>query len=51
MEACTREVELAAEAYLARASEPATALFDHLYAELPSSLRAQRAALLEGQDQ
>jgi pyruvate dehydrogenase E1 component alpha subunit len=40
---CARQVDAAVEEYL-RAAEPSTdAMFDHLFAVLPSSLRAQRA--------
>jgi len=42
---CREAVEAAAEAYLARAPEPATAMFDHLFAELPEDLAAQRREL------
>ena len=37
----------AVEAYLATPPQPAESMFDHLYAELPPELAAQRAALSE----
>ncbi len=43
--ACAEEVEAAAAAYLATAPEPATAMFDSLFATLPADLAAQRAGL------
>jgi pyruvate dehydrogenase E1 component alpha subunit len=43
---CDAEVEAAAEAYLSTPPLPPTAMFDHLYAELPHALEAQREALL-----
>ena len=48
LEECGRKIEAAAEAYLATGPEPAEAIFDHLYAELPESIAAQRATLLGG---
>jgi len=39
------EMDAAAEAYLAMEPEPATAMFDHLYASLPADLAAQREGL------
>ncbi len=39
------EVEAAAVEYLAMPALPPTAMFDHLYAELPAALAAQRAQL------
>ena len=39
------EMDAAAEAYLAMAPEPATAMFDHLYAALPADAAAQREGL------
>ncbi len=42
---CSQEVEAAVEAYLGTPPEPATVMFDHLFAELPSDLAAQRAHL------
>ncbi len=41
------EVEAAVQAYLAMPPQPPEALFDHLYAELPETLHAQRNALLQ----
>jgi pyruvate dehydrogenase E1 component alpha subunit len=46
IEACTAEIEQATAAYLAEPAEPPEAMFDHLYAELPSALDAQRNAVL-----
>ena len=43
---CDAEVEAAAEAYLSTPPLPPTAMFEHLYAELPHELEAQREALL-----
>jgi pyruvate dehydrogenase E1 component alpha subunit len=48
---CDREVEAAAEAYLATAPMPPSAMFDHLYAELPRELEAQREALSQSSDE
>jgi 2-oxoisovalerate dehydrogenase E1 component alpha subunit len=45
---CAAEVEQAADAYLAMPPEPAHSMFDHLFAELPEALRAQRDALANG---
>jgi len=45
IEACAAEVEAAAEEYLATPPLPPTAMFDHIYAELPTDLVEQRAAL------
>jgi pyruvate dehydrogenase E1 component alpha subunit len=39
------EMDEAAEAYLATGPEPATAMFDHLYATLPADLATQREGL------
>lgn len=44
---CREEIEAAAETYLATSPEPATALFDHLYARLPADLEPQRALAQE----
>jgi pyruvate dehydrogenase E1 component alpha subunit len=41
---CRDEVEAAKDAYLATPPEPATDMFDYLYAALPPSLQRQRAA-------
>ena len=46
LEACNKDIEQAAEAYLEIPPQAPEALFDYLYAELPAALRAQRAALL-----
>ncbi|MDH3419071.1 MAG: pyruvate dehydrogenase (acetyl-transferring) E1 component subunit alpha [Gammaproteobacteria bacterium] len=46
IEACAAQVEQATDAYLAEPPEPPEAMFDHLYAELPSALAAQRDAAL-----
>ncbi len=42
---CSREVELAVKAYLETPPQPATSMFDHLFARLPTALARQRAAL------
>jgi pyruvate dehydrogenase E1 component alpha subunit len=42
--ACAEKVEAATEAYLASEPQPPTAMFDHLYAELPAELTEQRQA-------
>jgi 2-oxoisovalerate dehydrogenase E1 component alpha subunit len=39
----TTEIDRAAEAYLATPPQPISAMFDHLFAELPASLTSQRA--------
>ncbi|MFZ5790054.1 MAG: pyruvate dehydrogenase (acetyl-transferring) E1 component subunit alpha [Pseudomonadota bacterium] len=44
--ACAAEVEAAAEKYLATPPAPPEAMFDHLYATLPSSLASQRSAAM-----
>jgi len=44
---CTARVEAAVEAYLTTPPMPATAMFDHLYAQLPDALAAQRDAVAE----
>lgn len=44
---CQREVEAAAERYLAQKPLAPTAMFDHLYARLPSALRRQLSQLEE----
>jgi 2-oxoisovalerate dehydrogenase E1 component alpha subunit len=41
---CAAEVESAVSAYLATPAQSTDAMFDHLFAELPAHLRAQRAA-------
>ena len=47
----TAEIERAAETYLATPPQPVSAMFDYMFAELPGSLRAQRAeAIGEAQD-
>jgi len=50
IEACAAEVEAAVEAYLALPPLPPTAMFDHLYAELPAAFAEQRAALAAAAD-
>lgn len=40
-------VEAAAEEYLATPAQPPTAMFDHLFAELPKALQSQRDAVTE----
>ena len=44
---CQRHVDAAAERYLAQKPPAPTAMFDHLYAELPSALRRQLSQLEE----
>jgi len=44
----TAQVEAAVEDYLATPPMPPEAMFEHLYAELPKSLEAQRAEVSEG---
>jgi len=44
-EAINAELDAAVERYLATAPQPPTAMFDHLYAELPPALADQRAEL------
>jgi pyruvate dehydrogenase E1 component alpha subunit len=39
---CTAEINAAAERYLAMPPQPASAMFDHLYAALPAELAGQR---------
>jgi pyruvate dehydrogenase E1 component alpha subunit len=43
-EECDRNVNAEVDAYLASAPPPVTAMFDHLYAELPPDIAAQRDA-------
>lgn len=43
---CAAAVDAATEEYLAMPPETPASLFDHLYAQLPETLRAQRDALL-----
>jgi pyruvate dehydrogenase E1 component alpha subunit len=45
---CRDRVEAAKDAYLAMPPEPPTAMFDHLYATLPPSLKRQRDAAAGG---
>jgi pyruvate dehydrogenase E1 component alpha subunit len=42
---CAAAVEAAVAEYLATAAQPAVAMFDYLYAELPAALRTQREAV------
>ena len=42
---CTKQVEQAAESYLAEPPAPASSVFDYLYEALPPTLEAQRAAV------
>jgi pyruvate dehydrogenase E1 component alpha subunit len=44
LEECERNVNAEVDAYLASAPPPVTAMFDHLYAELPPDIAAQRDA-------
>ncbi|MBU6498399.1 MAG: pyruvate dehydrogenase (acetyl-transferring) E1 component subunit alpha [Rhodospirillales bacterium] len=43
------EIEQAAQAFLATGPQPLSAMFDHLFARLPASLRSQRDAALGGE--
>lgn len=43
---CDARVEREVDAYLATPAQPVTAMFDHLYADLPPELLVQRAAAL-----
>ena len=45
LRATAAEMEAAADAYLATGPQPATAMFDHLFAALPVDLAAQREDL------
>ncbi|WP_435104540.1 pyruvate dehydrogenase (acetyl-transferring) E1 component subunit alpha [Arhodomonas sp. AD133] len=47
---CRESVDAAAERYLATEAQPAEAMFDYLYAELPRALTAQRNALMDEED-
>jgi 2-oxoisovalerate dehydrogenase E1 component alpha subunit len=42
------EIERAADTYLATPPQPISAMFDHVFAELPASLVTQRAQAVEG---
>ncbi len=44
---CSARVDAAVEAYLATPPLPATAMFDHLYANLPAALQRQRDEVAE----
>ena len=44
---CESQVQTEVDAYLATTLEPPQALFDHLYAELPSALQEQRQFLID----
>jgi pyruvate dehydrogenase E1 component alpha subunit len=46
---CGTRVDAAVEEYLATPPMPATAMFDHLYAQLPAALAAQREAVAEAE--
>ncbi len=48
---CDAEVEAAVEAYLATPPLPPAAMFDHLYAELPRELEAQRQEVAGSADE
>jgi pyruvate dehydrogenase E1 component alpha subunit len=43
---CARAVDVEVNAYLETQAPPVTAIFDHVYAELPTDLAAQRAAVI-----
>lgn len=47
---CAREVDAAAEAYLAREPAPATAMIDHVFASLPAAMARQREAIAAGEE-
>ena len=44
----TAEIERAAEVYLAMPPQPVSAMFDHMFATLPASLKVQRAEAMNG---
>jgi pyruvate dehydrogenase E1 component alpha subunit len=44
--ACSQDVERAAAAYLERPPQPATAIFEHTYAELPAELAGQMTSAI-----
>ena len=46
IEDCNRKIDAAVEAYEAIPPQPAEAMFDYLYAELPADLEAQREAVI-----
>jgi pyruvate dehydrogenase E1 component alpha subunit len=46
---CGTRVDAAVEEYLATPPMPATAMFDHLYAQLPAALATQRDAVAEAE--
>ncbi len=46
IEACSAEIDAAADAYLAIAPDAPTAIFDHMFAALPADLEEQRTAML-----
>jgi pyruvate dehydrogenase E1 component alpha subunit len=46
LEACAAEVERAAQAYLATPPQLAASVFEHLFAQLPPALEAQRDAVI-----
>ena len=48
IDAVDAEIDAAVAAYEAMPPQPPEAMFDHLYAELPAALGAQRAAVAEG---
>ena len=50
LEDCRAQVDAAADAFLATPPQPPETIFDHIYAELPADLAAQRAAAMEGSD-
>jgi pyruvate dehydrogenase E1 component alpha subunit len=45
---CAAEIDAAATDYLEREPLPPTAMFEHLYAELPDAYFAQRTELVRG---
>ena len=46
LEECGREVDAAVEEYLSTPRMPVTAMFDHMYAELPEAMQEQREIAL-----
>ena len=50
IESCQREIVSAVEEYLAEAPQSPTAMFDHLHAQFPAALTAQRDSLLREGD-
>jgi len=47
LEGCNKEVEAGVEAYLASTPLPVSSIFDHLFAELPKDIAAQRSLVIK----